>query len=153
MRIEELEVVCVEAARNLVARREGPLRPSVVLPLPSATRVLTLPEWPDDDPARFDLLARFAADVMVPANAPCFGFVAEAVAADGDGEPLDVVVVAFGARRLGSRISAAPLEPDGLGEFAESEPLDPEAMPFLAPLQHAVDTASAPDAFGVPGSG
>ena len=153
MRMEELEVVCQEAARTLVERLQRPFRPSIVLPLPGATRVLTLAQWPDDDPSRFDLLVRFADDVMRPANAPCFGFVAEAVAAAEDDGAVDVVVVAYGARRAAARIAAAPFDGDGVGDFTESEPLDAAALPFLAPLQHAADAAAPPDAFGVPGAG
>ena len=150
MRLEELEVVCHEAARNLVARGSRPVPASVILPLPEATRVVTLPDFPDDDPTRFDLLSAFARDTMRPANAPCYGFVAEAVA-DAGGQPVDVVVVAYGARQHRPRITAAPLvsapEADGseLGEFTEAEELDPTAMPFLSPLQHAVDHAQPPD--------
>lgn len=152
MRIEELEVVCQEAARNLVEREGGSVPVSVVLPLPSKTSVTSLPDWPDDDPARYDLLSRFTDAVMRPSNAPCFGFVAEAVA-EADEGPVDVVVVAFGARRNHPRISAAPVLPGGIGEFLPSEPLDPAAMPFLAPLQHAADAATPPDAFSAPVSG
>ncbi|MDP8970328.1 MAG: hypothetical protein M3N52_07515, partial [Actinomycetota bacterium] len=112
MRIDELEAVCLEAARNLLDREARPLPPAVVLPLPEATRVTTLPDFPDDDPARFDVLAAFAKAVMRPANAPCFGFVAEATL-DADGGPADVVVVAFGARRLPPRITAAPIDDQG----------------------------------------
>lgn len=144
MRIEELELVCQEAARNLVERESRPLSPSVVLPLPAATKVTSLSDWPDDDPSRFDLLSRFAQDVMRPAKAPAFGFVAEAVV-DAGGQPLDVVVVAYGARRHRARLTAAPLEQGGLGEFSESEELDPTAFPFLSPLQHAVDEVPPPD--------
>lgn len=147
MRIEELEVVCQEAARNLVQREtRRPLPVSVVLPLQSKTSVNTLSEWPDEDAARLGLLERFADDVMRPNNAPCFGFVAEAVAESDDG-PVDVVVVAFGARRNHPRIAAAPMRDQSLGEFLPSEPLDPAAMPFLAALQHAADAAAPPDAF------
>lgn len=152
MRIEELEVVCQEAARNVVLREPRPLRVSVVLPLPTKTSVNTLAEWPDEDAARLELLERFADDVMRPNNAPCFGFVAEGVADSPDG-PVDVVVVAFGARGNHPRISAAPLSSDGLGEFLPSESLAPAAMPFLAPLQLAADAAKPPDAFGAPVSG
>lgn len=152
MRIEELEVVCQEAARNLVEREGGSVPVSVVLPLPSKTSVTSLTDWPDDDPARYDLLSRFTDEVMRPNNAPCFGFVAEAVA-EADQGPVDVVVVAFGARRNHPRISAAPLLEDGIGEFLPSEPLDSTAMPFLAPLQHAADAATPPDAFEPPVSG
>ena len=146
MRIEELELVCQEAARNLVQRGDRPVPASVVLPLPEKTRVTALDHWPDDDNDRTTLLERFALDVMRPANAPCYGFVAEAIAAaDGD-RPVDVVVIVFGARRNHPRISAAPLVDGGLGEFTEAEPLEPIAMPFMAPLQRAADDATAPDA-------
>ena len=145
MRIEELEVVCQEAARNIVARATRPVPATIVLPLPSATRVLTLPDWPDDDGERVRLLERFVEDVMRPANAPCFGFVAEAVAGD---PPEDVVIVVYGGRGTGSHISAAPLEGQEVDEFLPSEPLDPEALAFLRPLQVAADTATPPDAFG-----
>lgn len=145
MRIEELEVVCQEAARNIVSRSERPLQPTVVLPLPQATRVVALPDWPEDDRGRVMLLERFVDDVMRPVNAPCFGFVAEGAA----GDPADeVVIIVFGGRGTGSRISAAPLRGDEVDEFVPAEPLDPAAMPFLRPLQMAVDTAAAPDAFG-----
>lgn len=149
MRIEELEVVCQEAARTIVESGGRPLRASVVLPLPTATRVLTLEDWPDDDPDRFDLLSAFARDVMRPAQAPCYGFVAEAVAGDADGQPLDVVLVAFGARRHPPRVMAAPLTDEGAGPFAPSEELFPTALPFLSPLQHAADAAeTSPDVIG-----
>ena len=147
MRVEELEVVCQEAARNLVARSDGALQVSVVLPLPSRTSVTTLPDWPDDEHARAQLLERFAADVAQPNNASCYGFIAEGVASGEDDEPVDVVVVAFGARNNHPRVAAAVLTAEGLEEFTESEPLAPSAMPFLAPLQRAVDAARPPDAF------
>jgi hypothetical protein len=148
VRIEELEVVCQEAARNVVSRHERPIPATVVLPLPAKTRVAVLPDWPDDDAARFDLLSRFAEDVMRSENAPCYGFLAEGIVEGDDGTLIDVVVVVFGARRNHPRITAAALTDDGLGEFAEADPLAPGAMPFLAPLQHAVDAATPPDAFG-----
>lgn len=147
MRIEELEHVCLEAARDLHAREGRPLPAAVVLPLPQATRVTTLPDFPDADGDRFDLLERFAAEVARPANAPCYGFVAEAVAGPEE-DPVDVVVVAYGARGRPPRVTAAPLGGDGVGDFAEAEDLDPAAMPFLSPLQHAVDAAAPPDAAG-----
>src|SRR5687768_2974711 len=135
MRIEELELVCQEAARNLVQRGDRPVPASVVLPLPTKTSVTALEHWPDDDNERTVLLERFADDVMRPANAPCYGFVAEAIAAaDGD-RPVDVVVIVYGARRNHPRISAAPLlgeARDELGEFTPPEPLEPIAMPFMA---------------------
>ena len=147
MRIEELEVVCQQAARNLVEREARPVPVSVVLPLPAKTRVTALGDWPDHDADRLELLERFADDVMRAENAPCYGFVAEGIAAGEDG-PVDVVVVAFGARGNHPRISAAPIDDDGLGEFTPAEPMDPAAMPFLAPLQVAADAATVPDALG-----
>ena len=147
MRVEELEVVCQEAARNLVERSEGMVPASIVLPLPSRTSVTSLPDWPDDDVSRTELIERFAADVAVPNNAPCYGFVAEGVAADDEGRPVDVVVVVFGARNNHPRVAAAVLRDGSIDEFTQSEPLAPSAMAFLAPLQRAVDQARPPDAF------
>lgn len=151
MRIEELDAVCRQAAHDLLARESRPLPPSVVLPLPEATRVTTFPDFPGDDPGRFDLLARYAAEVVRPANAPAYGFVAEGELA---GEtPVEVAVVVYGARGHRPAITAAPFEGDVLGDFAAAEELDPSAFPFLSPLQHAVDEAAAPDALGGQGSG
>ena len=146
MRMEELDAVCRQAARDLLARQGRPLRPAVVLPLPDATRVASLPGFPDDDPARFDLLAAFARDRMRPANAPAYGFLAEAAWDTGSG-PVDVVVAVCGARGHAPRVTAAPVRAgdDGeptLGDFVEPEPLDPTAFPFLSPLQHAADAAA-----------
>ncbi|MGH8887013.1 MAG: hypothetical protein ACRDYX_17950 [Egibacteraceae bacterium] len=140
MNLEQLLVVCQEAARDLVARSPRPVPATVILPLPGATRVTTLPDFPDDDSGRLDLLARFAADVMRPANAPCYGFLAEATLMVV-GEPADVLVCAYGARRRGACVTAAPLTPEGLGEFIRPEPLDEAALPYLRPLQRAVDAA------------
>jgi len=148
MRMEELELVCQQAARTLAEQPRRPVPATVVLPLPAATRVLSLPEWPDDDPGRFDLLDRFASEVMRPAQAPCFGFVAEALV-DSDDGPLDVLLVAYGARRHGARVTAAPLRADGLGDFSAAEELLPTALPFLSPLQHAADAAAAPEPFSL----
>lgn len=147
MRLDELEHVCQEAARDLLAREGRPLPAAVVLPLPSATRVTTLPDFPDDDGVRFDLIERFAAEVARPANAPCYGFVAEGLAGPSE-NPVDVVVVAYGARGQPPRVTAATLDDDGVGDFTEAEDLDPAALPFLSPLQHAVEAASPPDAAG-----
>ena len=138
MRFEELELVCQQAARDLVEREGRPLKPAVVLPLPASTKVSTLPEFPDDDPGRFDLLARFAQEVMRPANAPAWGFVAEAVG-EGEAGAVDVAVMVCGARNHPPRVSAAPLDGGQVGEFSPSEDLDPTAMPFLGPLRHAAD--------------
>lgn len=140
MRIEELDALCRQAAHDVLAREGRPLPPSVVVPLAAATRVTTLPDFPDDDPARFDLLTGFARDVMVGANAPAYGFVAEA-SAEGDDGPVDVVVVVYGARNHHPRVTAAPLLGDTLGDFSAPDDLDPAAFAFLAPLQHAADAA------------
>ena len=149
MRIEELEVICQEAARELVAREDRPLPPAAVLPLPQATRVTTFPDFPLTDPERYDLLAAFARDVLRPADAPAFGFVAEA-AADGEDGPIDVVVVVYGARNHHLAVTAAPFTSEGLGAFTPAEELDHAAFPFLAPLRHAVDVARPPGAVTAP---
>ena len=149
MRMEELEAVVRQAAVDLVAREPHPFPPAVALPLPDATRVTTFPDFPDDDRERFDLLSRFAGGVVLPANAPAYGFVGEAVL-DAGGEPVDVVVVVCGARRRRAVVAAAPRTDEGLGEFGPSEELDPTSMPFLAPLQHAVDAARPPEDGGTP---
>ncbi len=146
MRIEELELVCREAAAQIVGRGDRPLPPSMVLPLASATRVVALPDFPDDDGERFDLLTRFAEDEMRTTNAAAYGFVAEGAAQDDTGAPMEVVVVVYGARGHHPQIVAAPLAGSDLGPFTEPEALAPTAMPFLAPVQHAVDAASPPDA-------
>ncbi|MPZ86495.1 MAG: hypothetical protein GEU81_00210 [Nitriliruptorales bacterium] len=145
MRIEELDVLCRQAAHDLVERETRPLPPAVVVPLPEATSVTTFPGFPNDDRTRFDLLTRFAAEKMRPVNAPAFGFLAEATM-DAEPGPVDVVVVVYGARRHHSSITAAPLTEQGLGEFLAPEELEPTAFPFLAPLRHAVDAAQPPDA-------
>lgn len=151
MTLEELALICQEAARELVARGERPVPAAVVLPLPDATKVLVLDGFPDDDRDRHAAMSRLAAEEMVPRSAPCFGFVAEATLEDGDGDGeasgpgggVDVVVVAFGARGRGTHATAAPLDADGVGSWTPAEPLDPTALPFLAPLQHAADLAAA----------
>jgi hypothetical protein len=144
MRMEELGALCREAARDLSRRERRPLPSAVVLPQPEASRVVTLPDFPPDDAARELVLERFAEQEMRPANAPCYGFVGEAEMAGPDG-PVDVALVAYGARQQGVRVTAAPLSDEGVGEFLEDEPLDPHALPFLTPLQRAVDEAGPPD--------
>lgn len=148
MRLDELEALCREAARGVAAREGRPLPATVVLPLPDTTRVTALPDFPPDDAGRTALLARFADEVVRPANASCFGFLAEATVDAGDGSAIDVVVVAYSARRHHPHLTAAPLTDEGVGSFADTEELAPTAMPFLAPLQEAVDAAGPPDAFG-----
>lgn len=148
MRLPELEAVCREAARGVVEREGRPVPAAVVLPLPDANKVTTFPDFPADDPARALLLERFAEDVVRPANAPCFGFLAEASLDTAEGPPVDVVVVAYSARRSHPHVTAAPLTGATVGDFGVAEELDPAAMPFLRPLQEAVDAAGPPDAFG-----
>ncbi len=146
MTLAELEALCREAARELVARGTRPLPPTVVLPLPQSTRVVALEDFPEDDPARFDVVASFVEEVMRPAGAPAYGFLAEATLADG----VDVAVVIYGARRRGRRVTVAAFEDAGLGDFSEAEEADPAAFPFLSPLQHAADHADPPEQGGLP---
>ncbi|MEE8602276.1 hypothetical protein [Euzebya tangerina] len=141
MTIDQLRMLVEEAAKDLVARTERPHPVTVVLPLEESTKVVALEGFPDEDGARKDALSVLAARQMVPANAACFGFLAEADGPDGQ----DLLVVVYGARQRGAFLTAAVLdEPAGLGDFAEPEELEPSAMPFLQPLQHAADTAAPP---------
>ena len=142
MNIDQLRVLMEEAAANVTERHDRPLPVTVVLPLEGATRVTALDGFPDDDTERKDALSVFAAQHMVPANAACFGLLAEATGPDGE----DLMVVVYGARRRGSHVIAAMFDEDGvLTEFTPSEPLEKAAMPFVQPLQHAADMAEAPD--------
>ena len=145
MRIDELQLVCQEAAEQVVSRGRRPLPATIVLPLPAVTRVVELVDFPDDDGGRELLLTRLAEQELVPANAAAYGFVAEGLAADEGGAPMEVVVVVYSARGHHPWVTAAALEGDGVGPFAEPEPLAPSAMPFLAPVQRAVDSARPPD--------
>lgn len=137
MRPEELEAVCQEAARGLLERQGRPVPAAVVLPLPQATKVMSLHEFPEDDAIRAHALGDLAADVMRPLNAPAYGFVAEAAQEDG----LPLLVVVYGARGHAPRITAAALHEHGAGEWTEAEDLHPDALPFLRPLQAAADAA------------
>ena len=139
MQFEELRFVCQQAAIDLARTRGRPLPPTVVLPGPDRTRLLTLPELPEEDEARHAVLAQLAADHITLGGVPCWGFVAEA---EIDGE--DAVVVVYGARRHVPHLTGSRFDPDGeLEEFVASEELDPTALPFLHPLQHAVDALPA----------
>ncbi|MDZ7790068.1 MAG: hypothetical protein U5L08_06145 [Xanthomonadales bacterium] len=139
MQFEELRFVCQEAAIDIVDR-EGVARPTVVLPGSEKTRLLALPQFPEDDEARHELLANLAADEIVEGQVPCWGFVAEAELDDGG----DVVVVVYGARKHAPHLTAAVKLGDGtLDEFLPAEELAAEAMPYLHPLQHAVDQLPA----------
>lgn len=146
MRMDELEAVCREAATELVTGGR-PVVASVILPEPAATRLVSLPDFPDDDAARFALLSDFAEDEMRPAGTPCWGFVAEATA-EADSGSIDVVVIVYGARGHHPQITAAPLDGEQTGAFGDAEDLHPRAMPFLAPLQHAAEAATPPDVMG-----
>lgn len=135
MQFEELRFVCQEAAVDLVRTRGRPLPPTVVLPGPERTQLLTLPELPAEDEARHAVLAGLAADHITVGGVPCWGFVAEA---EIDGR--DAVVVVYGARRHAPHLTGSWFAADGgLEAFAGAEELDPTALPFLHPLQHAVD--------------
>jgi hypothetical protein len=153
MTIDELRTLCQEAARDLVTRHEGAIPAAVVVPLPGSTQVATLADFPHDDEDRHRALSHFAADRMVPAGAPCYGFIAEAELDAGEGA-IDVVMVVFGARQRGSWVTAAPVGAAGLGQFSDAEQLDPTALPFLQPLQHAADLAQGggDDVLGAAGS-
>lgn len=137
MRLEELELVCRQAAQELV-RRARPVPPTVVLPGADVTRVWELDGFPTDPEECARYLERFAED-QVSASTPAYGFVAEGVVED-----TDVVVVVFGAPGRGPFVTAAPITEDGLGEFLPVEPAAEEAFPFLRPLQRAVDALSDP---------
>jgi hypothetical protein len=146
VKFEELRFVCEEAAKDLVARRERPIPPTVVLPGAERTRLLTLPEFPDDDRARHDYLAQFAQDEVASTATPAWGFVVEA-----EVDATAAVVIVYGARKHAPYVSAAPFDDTGaLGEFLPGEELDPTAMPFLHPMQHVVD--SLPGLDDPPGS-
>lgn len=145
MKFEELRFVCEEAAKDVVSKGTRPVPPTVVLPGPERTRLLTLPRFPEDDESRHAYLAQFAVDQVTEGQVPCWGFLVEAEVGGHD-----AVVIVYGARQHAPEISAAPLDDDqGLGDFVAGEELDPTAMPFLHPLQHAVDALPAGD----PGQG
>lgn len=142
MTLDQLELLVQQAAEELAARHDDAVPVTVVLPLPGATRVLSLDAFPTDDAHRREALSVLAARQMVPANATCFGFLAEASGPAGE----DLLVAVYGARRRGAFVTAAARQPDGgLSAFTAAEPLEPTAMPFLQPLQHAADMAEAPD--------
>ncbi|MEX0592301.1 MAG: hypothetical protein WD358_04940 [Nitriliruptoraceae bacterium] len=138
MQFDELKFVCQQAASDLATKRERPLPPTVVLPGPDRTQLVTLPDFPADDESRHAVIAQLALDHVAGPGVPCWGFIAEAEASGRD-----VVVVVFGARRHPPRLTAAAFDDQGLEEFIDDEPLDPTAMPFLHPLQHAVDAMEA----------
>jgi len=135
VQFEELRFITQQAALDVVGRHPRPVPPTVVLPGPARTLLLALPDLPGDDQLRHHVLAELAAEHLTGAGIPCWGFVAEADVAGNDG-----MVAVFGARRHVPSISAALFTAAGdLDEFFPAEELDPTAMPFLHPLQHAVD--------------
>lgn len=135
MQFDELRFITQEAALDVVTKHARPLPPTVVLPGPARTLLLTLPSLPDDDELRHLVMAELALEHLTGEGLPCWGFVAEADVGGGDG-----IVAVYGARRHTPHISAALFDDGGsLGEFVRAEELDPTALPFLHPLQHAVD--------------
>lgn len=148
MQFDDLRKLCMAAAMDLVDRGERPIPPTVVVPGGERTQLLALTGFPDDDQARHDYLATFAQDQLAANRVPAWGVVVEA-----EVNGVDAVVVVYGARKKAPQLTAAPLEADGLGGFVEPEELDPTAMPFLHPLQHAVDAlpAEPPDRPDGPG--
>ena len=139
MQFEELRFVCQQAAIELLRTRGRPLLPAVVLPGPERTRLMVLPELPGDDEGRHRVLAQLAHDHVSAPALPCWGFVTEAEAGGND-----VALVVYGARRHPPELTASSFGEDGeLGEFVPAEELDPTALPFLHPLQHAVDALPA----------
>jgi hypothetical protein len=143
MQFDELRFLVQQAALDLVGRGR-PVTPTVVLPGPTRTLLLGLPDLPDEDEARHAVLLAVAATRVTAAGVPCWGFVAEADVAGSDG-----VLVAYGARRHAPELTAARFDADDvLDAFLPAEALDPTALPFLHPLQHAVDAlAGVGDAF------
>ena len=136
MQFDELRFITQEAALDVVSKRERPLPPTVVLPGPARTLLLTLPALPEEDELRHLVMAELAAEHLSDEGVPCWGFVAEADVAGRDS-----VVTVWGARRHTPHLSAAHFADDGtLEEFLQAEELDPTALPFLHPLQHAVDS-------------
>jgi hypothetical protein len=143
VQFEELRYVCQEAALDLLRKRGRPVPPTIVLPGPERTRLITLTGFPEGDEDRHAVVAQLAQDEVTADGVPCWGFVAEA---EVGGQ--DAVVIAFGARRHAPHLTASLFDDGELAEFVPSEELDPTAMPFLHPLQHAVDALPAVAADG-----
>lgn len=150
MRIEELAFVCEEAARDLAQRHGRPVPPAIVLPSPQATRIITLPDFPDDDAARLAVLSHIAQQEILGRSQPAYGFISEAALEDGS----EILVLVHGAHSNPPRISGAFLRDGEVGDFSAPEPLHPDAMTFLHPLQHAVEQVrEPPPGPGIPGFG
>jgi len=136
VQFEELRFITQQAAVDVFEKHERPLPPTVVLPGPARTLLLTLPSLPDEDELRHLVIAELAAEHLTGESVPCWGFVAEAHVGGSDG-----VITVYGARRHTPHLSAALFNDEGgLDEFVTAEELDPTALPFLHPLQHAVDS-------------
>jgi hypothetical protein len=146
VQFDELKFITQQAALDVVSRHDRPVPPAVVLPGPARTLLLTLPALPAEDEVRHLVIAELAAEHLTGGGVPCWGFVAEADIAGSDG-----MIAVYGARRHTPHISAALFSDDGeLEEFVPTEELDPTALPFLHPLQHAVDALpGAQDVFDV----
>lgn len=139
MQFEELRYICLEAAVDIVRQHGRPVHPTVVLPGPSATRMVRLEGFPDTDQERHAYLELFARTEIREAEVPCWGFVSEAETEVGD-----VLMVAFGARLHRPHVTASAFDTDGNPEeFVSSEEIDRDALPFLHPLQLAVDALAA----------
>ncbi len=135
MQFDELRFLAQQAALDLVGRQGRPVTPTLVLPGAARTVLLGLPDLPGDGEGRHAVLAAVALERITAAGVPCWAFIAEADVAGTDG-----LLVAYGARRHVPELTAATWTADGtLDAFVPSEPLDPTALPFLHPLQHAVD--------------
>ncbi|HKJ55933.1 MAG TPA: hypothetical protein VJ978_08090 [Nitriliruptoraceae bacterium] len=148
MQFEDLRKLSIAAAMDLVDKGQRPVAPTIVVPGGSSTQLVALTGFPDDDEARHDYLARFAADQLAANRVPAWGFVVQA-----EINGVEAVVVVYGARKKAPELTAAPLLEDGLAAFVEPEELDPTAMPFLHPLQHAVDALPAEPADRMSGPG
>jgi hypothetical protein len=146
VQFEELRFITQQAAVDVFEKHERPLPPTVVLPGPARTLLLTLPSLPDEDELRHLVIAELAAEHLTGEGVPCWGFIAEADVAGDDG-----IITVYGARRHTPHLSAALFnDQGGLEEFIPAEELDPTALPFLHPLQHAVDSLpGAQDVFDV----
>ena len=139
MQFEELRYICLEAAVDLVRQHGRPVAPAVVLPGPDRTRVVRLEGFPDTDDERHLYLERFAGTEISEAGVPCWGFISEATT-----DEAEILMVAFGARLHRPHVTAAAVDDDGIpDEFLPSEEIDRDALPFLHPLQLAVDALAA----------
>jgi hypothetical protein len=145
VQFEELRYVCQQAALDLVRTQGRPLPPTVVLPGPERTALVTLPDLPATTRTGTPSSHSWRTTASPPTRSRAGGSSRRRTPA---GE--DVVVVVYGARRHAPRLTASRFAEDGdLEEFVPDQELDPTALPFLHPLQHAVDALPAvEDVFG-----